>query len=483
MFDNIKQVYVYKLLYDGEWVNSKNDGLIEIFSPSDNSLVGKVQAMSKNEVDKFLSNSKNAQKSWAEVPLYERSRLLHQAANLLEENLDPISNMLQKEIAKDKASADAEVKRTADFIRYTADSGKNLEGETLVGDNFPGFNRSKLSFVTRHPLGVVLAISPFNYPVNLAASKIAPALISGNSVVLKPATQGAISSLMLCQVFNEAGIPRGVLNTIIGKSSEIGDYLVTHSDIDFINFTGSTEVGKHIALIAGMVPMIMELGGKDAAIVLSDANLGNAAKAIVSGAYSYSGQRCTAVKRVLVMEDVADKLISIMEREITLLKVGLPQEGASVTPLIDTKAADFVEELINDALVKGAKLLTGNKRVGNLIYPTLLDNVSLNMRIAWEEPFGPVLPIIRVRSIDEAINIANKSKYGLQSSVFTNNINHAFKISERLEVGTVQINNKSERSPDHFPFLGVKSSGLGTQGIKYSIEAMTRPKVTVLNLK
>jgi glyceraldehyde-3-phosphate dehydrogenase (NADP+) len=474
---------VYKLLYDGQWINSNSKELIEIISPCTNLPIGKIQALSKVEVDTILLSSKNAQKQWSMVPLYERAKLLHKAASILEENLEQISNMLQLEISKDKASSESEIKRTADFIRYTADAGKNLEGEALVGDNFPGFSKNKLSFITRHPLGVVLAISPFNYPINLAASKIAPALISGNSVVLKPATQGAISSLMLCDIFKEAGLPNGVLNVVTGKSSEIGDYLVTHRDIDFINFTGSTEVGKHIALIAGMVPMIMELGGKDAAIVLSDADIDNTAKSIVSGAYSYSGQRCTAVKRVLVMNSVADKLVNLMEKEIASLKVGLPQEGASITPLIDKKAADFVEDLIHDAIIKGAKLVIGNKRTGNLIYPTLFDNVSLDMRIAWEEPFGPVLPVIRVNSIDEAINIANKSKYGLQSSVFTSNINNAFMIAEKLEVGTVQINNKSERSPDHFPFLGVKSSGLGTQGIKYSIEAMTRPKVTVINLQ
>lgn len=483
MFENIMKENVYKFLYDGQWINSKNNHLIEIFSPCNNLPIGKIQALNKDEVDTVLTNSKNAQKAWAEVPLYERAKILHAAANILEENLEPISNMLQLEVSKDKASSESEVKRTAEFIRYTADAGKNLEGKTLVGDTFPGFNKKKISLITRHPVGVVLAISPFNYPINLAASKIAPALIAGNSVVLKPATQGAISSLMLCEVFNKAGVPKGVLNSITGKSSEIGDYLVTHDAIDFINFTGSTEVGKHIALIAGMVPMIMELGGKDAAIVLSDANIENTAKSIVSGAFSNSGQRCTAVKRVLVMNDVADQLIDSMIKEISTLKVGLPQEGAYITPLIDNKAADYVQDLINDALAKGAKLITGNKRDGNLIYPTLFDNVSLDMRVAWEEPFGPVLPVIRVDSIDEAIDIANKSKYGLQSSVFTNNINHAFIISEKLEVGTVQINNKPERSPDHFPFLGIKSSGLGTQGIKYSIEAMTRPKVTVLNIQ
>ncbi|MGK0469159.1 MAG: glyceraldehyde-3-phosphate dehydrogenase (NADP+) [Clostridium sp.] len=350
----------------------------------------------------------------------------------------------------------------------------------MGADNFPGFKKNKISFVTKVPVGIVLAISPFNYPINLSASKIAPALIGGNSVILKPSTQGAISSLHLVALFHKAGIPNGVLNTITGKGSEIGDYLVTHKDINFINFTGSTKVGKHVAKIAGMVPMIMELGGKDAAIILSDADIEGAAKDIVTGAFSYSGQRCTAVKRVLVMNDVADTLTLALTKNIKLLKIGNPEDCCDITPLIDNSAADYIQELIDDAISKGATLLCGNKREKNLIYPTLFDNVTTDMRLAWEEPFGPVLPVIRVNSIEEAITIANKSEYGLQSSVYTKNIDNAFNIASRLEVGTVQINNKPERGPDHFPFSGTKSSGMGTQGIRYSIEAMTRMKSTVL---
>jgi len=470
----------YKNLFNGNWVSSSNT--IDIFSPVDNNLVGKIPSMSFDEVNAIIANSKTSQKKWADMPISSRASILHKCATLLDENIDYLSSIMQNEIAKDKYSCDAEIKRTADFIRFTADAGKNLEGETIGADNFPGFKKNKISFVTKVPVGIVLAISPFNYPINLSASKIAPALIGGNSVIFKPSTQGAISALHLAYIFHEAGVPPGVLNTITGKGSEIGDYLVTHKDINFINFTGSTKVGKHIAVIAGMVPMIMELGGKDAAIILSDADIESAASDIVSGAFSYSGQRCTAVKRVIVLACVADILIEKLVKNIKLLKVGSPQDGCEITPLIDNKAADYVQELIDDAIKHGATLLCGNKRLNNLIYPTLFDNVTTNMRIAWEEPFGPVLPVIRVKDIEEAINIANSSQYGLQSSVYTKNIDDAFNIARRLEVGTVQINNKPERGPDHFPFSGTKSSGMGTQGIKYSIEAMTRSKATVLNI-
>lgn len=483
MFSCIKgEELTFKNLVDGKWIISESNKYIEIYSPIGNCLVGKVPAMTKEEAEFAIINAKEAQKTWKNIPVNERAEILYKAADLLIEKVDEMSDIMMREIGKDKKSCESEILRSADYIRFTADTAKNLSGESIPGDSFPGFKKNKISLVTREPLGVVLAISPFNYPVNLASSKIAPALVAGNSVVLKPATQGSLCGLYLAKIFEQAGVPAGVLNTVTGRGSEIGDYIVTHPSIDFINFTGSTEIGTRISKITSMVPLLMELGGKDAAIVLKDADLDLAASNIVSGAYSYSGQRCTAVKRILVVDEVADKLVEKVKEKVEKLKVGNPVDGAEVVPLIDSKSADFVWELIEEARDKGAHLLVGGKREENLIYPTLLDYVTTDMRLAWEEPFGPVLPIIRVKDKDVAIEIANKSEYGLQSAVFTENINEAFYVADKLEVGTVQVNNKTERGPDHFPFLGVKASGIGTQGIRYSIEAMSRPKATVINI-
>lgn len=474
----------FKKLLNGQWIENKDVNYIEIKSPINNTFLGKVPAMSKDEVEGAIKNSKEVQKIWKLTPLNKRIEILYKAAEILEKQADNLSELLMMEVAKDKKSARSEVIRTVDFIKFTADIAKSINGESLQGDNFPGGKKNKIGLVNREPLGVVLAISPFNYPVNLAASKIAPAIVTGNTVIFKPATQGSLSGLYLAKIFDEAGVPAGVINTVTGKGSEIGDYIVTHPDINFINFTGSSEVGARISQMSKMIPLLMELGGKDAAIVLKDADLDLAAKNIVAGAYSYSGQRCTAIKRVLVVNEVADKLVEKIKMEIKNLKVGNPLElDGDVVPLIDTKSADFVEGLINDAINLGGNLVVGGNREGNLIYPTLIDNVTKEMRIAWEEPFGPVLPIIRVNNVEEAIEIANRSEYGLQSSVFTENINDAFYVADKLEVGTVQVNNKTERGPDHFPFLGVKSSGVGVQGIKYSIEAMTRLKATIINVK
>jgi len=353
----------------------------------------------------------------------------------------------------------------------------------MEGGGFEAASKNKLAVVRREPVGVVLAIAPFNYPVNLSGSKIAPALIAGNVVMFKPPTQGSISGLLLAKAFDEAGIPAGVFNTITGRGSEIGDYIIEHKEVNFINFTGSTPIGERIGRLAGMRPIMLELGGKDAAIVLEDADLEHAAKQIVGGAFSYSGQRCTAIKRVLVVESVADKLAELLQAEVAKLTVGDPFDNADITPVIDDASADFIWGLIQDAQEKGAKALSPIKREGNLIWPGLFDHVTRDMKLAWEEPFGPVLPIIRVADADEAVAIANESEFGLQSSVFTNDFKKAFEIAEKLEVGTVHINNKTQRGPDNFPFLGVKGSGAGVQGIKYSIEAMTNVKSIVFDMK
>ncbi|MGL5245916.1 MAG: NADP-dependent glyceraldehyde-3-phosphate dehydrogenase [Sarcina sp.] len=474
---------IYKNLISGKKYENIDLKYIEIKSPIDGSLVGKIQAMRKDDVNYAIMNAKEAQKSWKNTPLNERAHILYKVANLLGEEKEILVETMIREVAKDRKGAESEIERTIDYIRYTADVAKSMEGESIPSDNFPGFRRNKISLVTRVPLGVVLAISPFNYPVNLSASKIAPAIVAGNTVVLKPATQGSISALILANIFIKAGLPAGVLNTVTGRGSDIGDYCVSHENIDFVNFTGSTEVGKRISQLTIMKPLLLELGGKDAAIILEDANIDLVVDNIISGGYSYSGQRCTAVKRVLVQENIANELVKKLKDKIKTLKMGNPlTTQVDIVPLIDSKSADFVMDLIDDAKEKGATLISGGKRQGNFIEPTLFDYVTLDMRLAWEEPFGPVLPIIRVKDIDMAIDIANKSEYGLQSSIFTNDINKAFYVADRLEVGTVQVNNKTERGPDHFPFLGVKASGLGTQGVRYSIEAMSRLKCTVINI-
>ena len=471
----------YQNLVNGEWKSSEKE--ITIYSPINQEELGTVPAMSQAEVDEAMQAARAALPAWRALSAVERAAYLHKTAAILERDKEEIGTILAKEVAKGIKAAIGEVVRTADLIRYAAEEGLRITGQAMEGGGFEAASKNKLAVVRREPVGVVLAIAPFNYPVNLSGSKIAPALIAGNVVMFKPPTQGSISGLLLAKAFEEAGIPAGVFNTITGRGSEIGDYIIEHKEVNFINFTGSTPIGERIGRLAGMRPIMLELGGKDAALVLEDADLEHAAKQIVAGAFSYSGQRCTAIKRVIVLESVADTLVTLLQAEVAKLTVGNPFDNADITPVIDNASADFIWGLIEDAQEKGAQALTPIKREGNLLWPVLFDQVTKDMKVAWEEPFGPVLPIIRVANVEEAIAFANESEFGLQSSVFTNDFKKAFEIAEKLEVGTVHINNKTQRGPDNFPFLGVKGSGAGVQGIKYSIEAMTNVKSIVFDVK
>ena len=471
----------YQNLVNGEWKSSEKE--ITIYSPINQEELGTVPAMSQAEVDEAMKAAREALPAWRDLSAVERAAYLHKTAAILERDKEEIGTILAKEVAKGIKAAIGEVVRTADLIRYAAEEGLRITGQAMEGGGFEAVSKNKLAVVRREPVGVVLAIAPFNYPVNLSGSKIAPALIAGNVVMFKPPTQGSISGLLLAKAFEEAGIPAGVFNTITGRGSKIGDYIIEHKEVNFINFTGSTPIGERIGRLAGMRPIMLELGGKDAALVLEDADLEHAAKQIVAGAFSYSGQRCTAIKRVIVLESVADTLATLLQAEVAKLTVGDPFDNADITPVIDNASADFIWGLIEDAQEKGAQALTQIKREGNLLWPVLFDQVTKDMKVAWEEPFGPVLPIIRVASVEEAIAFANESEFGLQSSVFTNDFKKAFEIAEKLEVGTVHINNKTQRGPDNFPFLGVKGSGAGVQGIKYSIEAMTNVKSIVFDVR
>jgi len=440
-------------------------------------------ACTKDEADAAFACAVRAQAAWARTPLHARAALLRRAAALMRAHAAPVAACLVKEVAKPARDAAAEVARSADLVEYVAEDGARClgEGGLLLPDSFPGNARNKLCLSTRVPLGVVLAIPPFNYPVNLAVSKLAPALMAGNAVVLKPPSQGAVAGAHTVRCFEAAGLPPGLLNFVTGKGSEIGDHLTTHKDVALVSFTGG-DTGLGIARKVGMVPLQMELGGKDAAIVLEDADLELAARSVVKGAFSYSGQRCTAVKLVLALPAIADALAERCAELVRALAVGAAEDDADITAVVSSSSADFIEGLVEDARAKGAVFLTPFRREGNLIWPTLVDRVTPDMRLAWEEPFGPVLPIVRAPDADAAVAHVNASRLALQGCVFTRDLNAALRISDRMRVGTVQVNAPPARGPDHFPFQGFRDSGIGSQGVRSSLLAMTKLKSTVVNL-
>ncbi|CAN6540623.1 unnamed protein product [Malus baccata var. baccata] len=454
LFAEILDGEAYKYYGDGEWKKSSSGKLVPIINPTTRKVQYKVQACTQEEVNKVMETAKIAQKAWARTPLWKRAELLHRAASILKEHKAPIGESLVKEIAKPAKDAITEVVRSGDLVSYCAEEGVRIlgEGKFLVSDSFPGNDRTKYCLTSKIPLGVVLAIPPFNYPVNLAVSKIAPALIAGNALVLKPPTQGAVSCLHMVHCFHLAGFPKGLISCVTGKGSEIGDFLTMHPGVNCISFTGG-DTGIAISKKAGMIPLQMELGGKDACIVLEDADLDLVAANIIKGGFSYSGQRCTAVKVVLVMESVADALVAKVNARVAKLTVGPPEDNSDITPVVSESSANFIE-----------------------------DNVRPDMRIAWEEPFGPVLPVIRITTVEEGIHHCNASNFGLQGCVFTKDINKAMLIGDAMETGTVQINSAPARGPDHFPFQGIKDSGIGSQGITNSINMMTKIKTTVINL-
>jgi glyceraldehyde-3-phosphate dehydrogenase (NADP+) len=482
-FAEILDAETFKYYADGEWKVSTSGKSVGIINPSTLKTQYKVQACTQDEVNKAVESAQAAQKLWAKTPLWKRAEALHKFAGILKEQKTPIAECLVKEIAKPQKDAVTEVVRSGDLISYSAEEGIRVlaEGKFLVSDSFPGNGRNKYCLASKIPLGVVLAIPPFNYPVNLAVSKIAPALIAGNALILKPPTQGAVSCLHMVHCLHKAGFPKGLVAAITGKGSEIGDLMTMHPGINCISFTGG-DTGIAISKKAGMIPLQMELGGKDCCLVLDDADLELAANNVIKGGYSYSGQRCTAVKVICVMESVAEELVTKIVEKMTKLKVGMPEDNCDITPVVSASSANFIQGLVEDAKKKNAKFHQEWKREGNLIWPVLIDHVTPDMRIAWEEPFGPVIPVIRIKTVEEGISHCNANNFALQGCVFTKDINKAILISDAMESGTIQINAAPARGPDHFPFQGLRDSGIGSQGITNSILMMTKTKSTVINL-
>lgn len=475
---------VYRYFNGKEWVESASGKTVEVRSPIDDSAVGLLQAVTHEEIDAVMAAAKTAQPQWEATPLNQRVKIMHLAADWVRHFEDYLTALLVREIGKTSQEAKSEITRTADLIDYFADEAQAMRGETLDSDNFPGYDKGRIGMIERVAWGTVLAIAPFNYPVNLSASKIAPAILMGNSVVFKPPTQGGMSGLHLAQIFMKAGVPEGVLSCVTGTGGDIGHYLVSHKGVDCITFTGSSDTGEAIAKKAGMKPLVFECGGNNPAVVMPDADLNLAAREIVKGAFSYAGQRCTAIKYVLAMSATMEQLIPAVKKEFgENVKMGDPRspETKLVGPVISEKAAMEIEGHINQAMKNGAVVLAGGKRHGAHIEPTMLTNVKPDWTICSCEVFGPIVSFISVDSMDQAIVTINNSRYGLQASVFTKDEGAGIVFAKQLNVGTVQINGSPQRGPDHFPFLGVKQSGLGVQGVRYSLEELSRPRPIVLN--
>jgi len=467
----------HKAFINNEFID--NNEWLEIINPSSLKPAGQVTALKKEDINKAYLSARRAQKKWENLKLIKRIEYVNKFKLELLKQKGIIAKIMSEEIAKSIKESEIEIERTAEIIDYTIEEVKRLNPLTMTGEGMGAEN--KIGVFSRVAKGVICAISPFNYPINLSISKIIPALLTGNTVVFKPATAGSLCGTFLANLAIDADFPEGIFNIVTGRGKDIGDFITSHPEINMISFTGSVGIGNHLKKTASTSDLVLELGGKDPALILDEYDLEKYANEIIGGAFGYSGQRCTAIKRVLTSDVIADKLVPILKQKVEQLSVGFPENNPNITPLVDVNSINFIQELIDEAKFKKATIICGDKIQNNLMWPTLVDNVTIEMKLAWEEPFGPVLPIIRVNSVDEMINIANQSNFGLQASVFCQNINQALTVANQLETGTVNLNSRPQRGPDCFPFLGIKDSGVGVQGIRESLLSMTRYKGIVIN--
>ena len=472
----------FKLLIGGRWAESKGGGTLDVDTPIDDSVIARVQAATIEDVDLAVEKARDARRSIRDIPAIDRIDILNRARHIIEDHRQDFVNTLVLEAGKTPSNATGEVIASLNRVKMTMEEARSIFGEYVPGD-WSEDTMAKFALVIHEPLGVIACVTPFNYPLFSAVAKVIPAMVAGNTVVVKPASDDPTVALLLGRVLQEAGIPDGAVNVLTGSGGTVGDRLVSHEDVRMVTLTGSTEVGKHVAAMTGMKKKHLELGGKGAAIVAGDADLALAAKKVLEGSFKYSGQRCDAISRAFVEESVAERFMELLKEELGSWKMGDPRDtGNNMGPLINPKAAERVQSLVNDAVEKGAALVSGGKHDRAYFEPTVLDFVPENARIATEETFGPVATVMRVRSVDEAIRRTNESKFGLDSCVFTNSLYTAWKVAKALEEGSVSVNDAPAHGVGYFPFGGNKDSGMGREGVGYSIDEMTRIKTIQFNL-
>ncbi|EGA89831.1 NADP-dependent glyceraldehyde-3-phosphatedehydrogenase [Planococcus donghaensis MPA1U2] len=469
-----------KMFIAGEWVSSEQT--VEVRNPQNNAIIDLVPAASVEDMLNCLEQAKHGAEIAAAMPVHQRIKVINGAADYIEEHHKKFAQTIAMESSKTIREATKEVGRAIQTLRISAEEARRINGETIPFDQSPG-SESRIGYFYRFPIGVIAAITPFNDPLNLVAHKIGPAIASGNAIVVKPATVTPLSALLLAEAFSFAGLPAKVLSVITGHGREIGDALVTHPAVRMVTFTGGLEAGEQIVSKAGLKKISMELGSNSPVIVLEDADIEDAVESCVSGAFWAAGQNCLGVQRIYIEKSIFQSFQSqFVERTNGYIVGDKQSELTDMGPLISEKEAIRVEKLVDEAVGKGAVILTGGKRNGAYYLPTVLTDVPSNCKLAEEEIFGPVVLLYSVANLDEAIVLSNSVNYGLQAGIFTKNIDMAYKAIAKLDVGGVMVNDSSDYRIDAMPFGGVKNSGLGREGIKFSIQEMTETKVVCFKL-
>jgi glyceraldehyde-3-phosphate dehydrogenase (NADP+) len=464
-----------KMLVGHEWVDRAET--IEVRDPFDNSLIDTVPSATPADVETALATAYAARQTARAMTTYQRSQVLLATAAIVRDNLEDFARTIAREGSKTINEARGEARRTVNTLTISGEEAKRLVGETIPFDSFPG-GEVRRGYFERVPIGVVLAITPFNDPLNLVAHKLGPAIAGGNAVILKPATVTPLSGLKLTEAFTQAGLPAGVLQCITGHGAVLGDSLVADKRVRMVSFTGGLEAGEHIANRSGLKKIGMELGSNSPVIVWKDANLGWAAETCVSGAFWAAGQNCIGVQRIYIHREVYDRFRDDFVARTRVYKIGdKMDEATNMGPMITEAEAERVERWVAEAVELGATVLTGGQRSGALMEPTVLENVPENATIHHSEVFGPAVNLYAIDSLDEAIGKANSVDFGLHSAGFSNDVTVCHKLAAGLDSGSVIINDSTDYRLDSMPFGGVKSSGLGKEGIRFSLQEMTEPKV------
>jgi acyl-CoA reductase-like NAD-dependent aldehyde dehydrogenase len=469
-----------KIFVAGNWVDKAKK--IEVKNPFDNSVIDTVPRADANDLEKALDFAVRGAKVMAQLTSYERWKILRKAADLLAARNEELGQLISKEEGKIIAEGRGEANRAVETMTGSAEEAKRLHGETVPLDADP-MGSKKLGFTLRVPCGVVAAIAPFNFPLNLVCHKVGPALAAGNSVIIKPASDTPLSALRLTEILLEAGLPPEGIQCITGSGGEIGDALVADRRVRKVTFTGSREVGDRICRTAGIKKVTMELGSNSPLIIMSDAHLDKVAAAVAVTGYGNAGQTCISTQRVLTAKTVYSDFLGALKPKVEALTTGNQlDEKSKVGPMVKESEALRVEDWINEAVSAGARLVAGGGRRGAFYTPAVIADVKPEMRISRDELFGPAVAVAPFDTIEEAIALANDSVYGLAAGIFTENIEWAMKFAREAEAGNLHINWGPQWRVDLMPYGGLKDSGFGKEGPRYAVEEMTELKMVVFHL-
>lgn len=459
----------------GEWVDTDNHDVVEL--PYDGTPVGQVPRAGVDLLEKAVTAAQKALAVMRELSNYERADLLQRIGELIRRDLDEYGQIICSETGKPIKEAKVEAARSLETLVAAAHEARQLHGE-VVPMEFSATGKGRMAITVREPLGVIGCITPFNVPLNLAMHKVAPALAGGNAVIHKPATKTPLSAVRLARTMEEAGVPKGAYNVITGSGAKIGMAMAEHPAIAMLTFTGSPEVGRTIKSRAGFKKVTLELGNNSAVIIEPGSDLNTAVARSVQGAFSHSGQVCISVQRAYVHRSIFDEYVERLKAGAEGLRIGHPYEQSTdISSLIDQNEAIRIEKWVEEAVAGGAKLVTGGKRTRATISPTVLVNAPVTCHISCQEAFGPVIAVYPYDKLETAIEQANATPYGLQAGIFTPDMQRAFQVARKLEVGGVMINDIPMYRADHMPYGGVKESGTGREGPKYAIEEMTEMKL------